>query len=150
MTIQELRAIGRVISQSRIDGEFEGFNDSNLFPLVNGQYWKQSRYQYWYHYAYRPRVTIYEYQNRHYFTVDSRDRLVEVIRVYVSEHTIVNDFRGWDGKTIFQMENGEIWQQNEYGYWYHYEYRPKAVIYQAGTGDKILVSGKSVGVKRLK
>lgn len=44
---------------SRIDGEFEGFDEDKVFRLQNGQVWKQARYKYKYHYAYMPKVHIY-------------------------------------------------------------------------------------------
>jgi hypothetical protein len=43
----------------------------------------------------------------------------------VIESRIDGEFEGWEGDTIFKLENGQIWQQSSYAYTYHYSYRPK-------------------------
>lgn len=48
------------VIESRIDGEFIGWSGDTTFTLLNGQVWQQASYAYWYHYAYRPEVVIYE------------------------------------------------------------------------------------------
>ncbi|MDQ2913497.1 MAG: hypothetical protein M3T56_09600 [Chloroflexota bacterium] len=45
--------------RSCIDGTFDGWTGDTTFELANGQVWKQDRYAYLYHYAYRPSVLIY-------------------------------------------------------------------------------------------
>lgn len=45
--------------ESKIDGEFTGWNGETIFKLMNGQIWQQSLYAYYYHYAYMPQVLIY-------------------------------------------------------------------------------------------
>lgn len=96
-------------------------------------------------------VTIYEYRNSHFLTVDGQKQFVEIELIDdVIKATIVNDFNGWSGDTIFELDNGQIWKQSEYDYDYNYSYRPDAIIYSNGYDYKILVEGNSVGVKRLK
>lgn len=151
MNYIELTQNGKPIIKSQIDGDFEGFDDENIFPLYNGQYWIQKNYKYWYHYSYMARVTIYEYRNSYYLTVDGQKEFVEIeILNNIIKATIVNDFNGWSGDTLFELDNGQIWKQDEYDYDYNYSYRPDALIYSAGYGHKIMVEGKKVGVKRLK
>lgn len=41
MDYNEIISKGKQVIKSRIDGDFEGFDDENLFPLYNGQYWIQ-------------------------------------------------------------------------------------------------------------
>jgi hypothetical protein len=41
------------------------------------------------------------------------------------ETRIAGEFEGWEGETIFMMENAQIWQQASYAYTYHYAYRPE-------------------------
>ncbi|TCO78497.1 hypothetical protein [Chromatocurvus halotolerans] len=67
---------------------------------------------------------------------------------------ISGDFNGWDGDTIFRLENGQIWQQRLAG---RYPYRgpenPEIRISKNFLGFykmTVLESGKSVGVKRLR
>src|SRR5580704_10697453 len=45
--------------ETRIDGDFEGWEDETTYKLRNGQIWQQASYHYHYHYAYAPEVTIY-------------------------------------------------------------------------------------------
>jgi len=70
----------------------------------------------------------------------------------VIESKIDGDFEGWDGQTIVKLINGQIWQQSEYFYHYHYSFMPKVLIFRSGIGYKMKVDGieKAVGVNRLK
>ncbi len=70
----------------------------------------------------------------------------------VIESKIDGDFDGWDGETIVKLFNGQIWQQTEYYYHYHYSFMPSVVIYKSGTGYKMKVDGidKAIGVNRIK
>jgi hypothetical protein len=68
------------------------------------------------------------------------------------ESQIDGDFEGWEGETIVKLLNGQVWQQSEYYYHYHYAFMPKVTIMQSGTGYKMIVEGipKAVDVIRLK
>ncbi|MDP0492513.1 MAG: hypothetical protein Q7Q71_15815 [Verrucomicrobiota bacterium JB023] len=71
----------------------------------------------------------------------------------VIETRINGDFEGWDGDTIFQLENGQIWKQSEFDFTFHYRYRPKVLIYKSKYGGyKMKVEGvnKSIGVRQLR
>src|SRR6201989_1773093 len=151
MDYNDLISNGKIVTKSKIDGDFEGFDDEKFFPLYNGKYWIQKTYKYWYHYSYMADITIYEYKNNHYLTVDGQKQFVEVELINdIIKATIINDFNGWSGDTIFELDNGQIWKQDEYDYEYNYSYRPDAIIYSNGYNFRIFVEGKSVGVKQLK
>ena len=68
------------------------------------------------------------------------------------ESQIEGAFEGWQGETIIKLVNGQIWQQDEYWYHYHYAYRPKVTISQISGGYAMHVDGvpKSIRVERLK
>jgi len=68
------------------------------------------------------------------------------------ESYIVGDFEGWDGDTIFKLDNGQIWQQASYAYTYHYAYHPSVLIYRVAGGFRMKVDGiaDTILVKRLK
>ena len=68
------------------------------------------------------------------------------------ESAISGDFNGWDGETIFKLENGQIWQQAEYAYTYSYSYHPDVTIYQTSSGCRMKVADEdeTIIVKRLK
>ena len=70
----------------------------------------------------------------------------------VIETYIDGDFEGWEGETIWKMDNGQIWQQASYAYHYHYAYHPKVLIYRADVGWKMKADDddESVAVKRIK
>lgn len=70
----------------------------------------------------------------------------------VIESRIEGDFEGWEGETIFKLDNGQIWQQSSYAYTYHYAYRPEVLIYKTSGGYKMKVEGvdDTVYVRRLK
>ncbi len=70
----------------------------------------------------------------------------------VIETQIDGDFEGWEGETIVKLMNGQIWQQTEYHYTYHYAFMPEVLIYRSGGGWKMKVDGvdKAVGVEQLK
>jgi hypothetical protein len=69
----------------------------------------------------------------------------------VIETQVDGEFNGWEGETIVKLINGQIWQQTEYHYEYHYAYMPKVLVYPSGGGFKMKVEGTSqaIGVQRL-
>jgi hypothetical protein len=72
--------------------------------------------------------------------------------VPVIESAITGEIEGWDGETIFKLDNGQIWQQAEYDYTYFYEYHPDVTIYQTSAGCRMKVEDEdeTVLVKRIK
>jgi hypothetical protein len=68
------------------------------------------------------------------------------------ESTISGEIEGWDGNTVFKLDNGQIWQQTEYDYTYFYAYRPEVTIYQTSAGCRMKVEDETdtVLVKRIK
>ena len=72
----------------------------------------------------------------------------------VYEGRIDDEFSGWEGETIYKLQDGHIIQQKEYHYHYHYAYSPKVIIYESKYGGlKIHIDGDSdqdVGIAFLK
>ena len=68
------------------------------------------------------------------------------------ESAISGEFHGWDGETIFKLDNGQIWQQAEYDYTYSYSYHPDVTIYQTSAGCRLKVEDEeeTIIVKRIK
>jgi hypothetical protein len=68
------------------------------------------------------------------------------------ETCIEDEFEGWEGETIFKLCNGQIWQQSEYAYMYHYAYRPDVIIYRTSSGYRMKVEdvAETIGVERIK
>lgn len=59
--------------QSRIQGEYKGWDGSKVYELQNGQIWKQGVYHYHYHYAYSPEVNIFYTDSGCLMKVDDDD-----------------------------------------------------------------------------
>jgi hypothetical protein len=140
-----------MVIRSQINGAFTGWSGATLFHLTNGQFWAQSRYAYFYHYLYRPIVTIEPVAGRYIMTVDAIGQSVEVVPVNVQQCQVNGAFKGWVGNTEVELTNGQVWKQQQYLYHYEYSYRPQAVIYSAGGGWVMSVNGgPPVSVKRIK
>jgi len=67
----------------------------------------------------------------------------------VYQGKIDSDFEGFNQDVIFKMSNGTYWVQAKYKYWYHYAYRPEAVITQEDGRYILYVAGQSIEVRRL-
>ena len=66
----------------------------------------------------------------------------QTVEVSALESTIPDTFNGWDGSTVIELSNGQIWQQSSYVYEYVYHYYPWVVIYSVGGGlYKAVVEG---------
>lgn len=68
------------------------------------------------------------------------------------DRTIAGNFRGWSGKTVFIMENGERWKQRIGGKYFKKLESPKVTISKTKLGFyemEILATGKKVGVKKV-
>ena len=69
------------VIESRIDGEFEGWEGETIFKLMNGQIWQQTSYAYHYHYAYMPEVLIYKTAGGYKMKVEGVDVTIYVRRI---------------------------------------------------------------------
>jgi hypothetical protein len=66
---------------------------------------------------------------------------------------IDGEFKGWEGETIYKLDNGESWQQSTYHYHYHYAYHPQVIIFKSASGCHMRVIDDDDGgadVTRLK
>jgi hypothetical protein len=79
-------------------------------------------------------------------------RAEDSVEGIVTEGHIDGAFHGWDGKTLFLLTNGQIWQQAIYAYWYHYAYRPAVEIYDDGHVRQLRLAGheRSIRVNRIR
>jgi hypothetical protein len=139
--------------ESQIYGVFTGWHQDALFKLTDGQYWLQDEYKYCYHYHYRPMVVITRTAAGYEMEAEGMDDSVRVRRVNVVESRINDEFTGWSGDTEFSLQNGQVWQQSSYAYWYHYAYRPEVIIYESDGGYKLRLSdddSHSVSVRRIR
>ena len=70
----------RVI-ESKIDGEFNGWEGETIFKLRNGQIWQQTDGRYKYKYKYSPAVLLIPRGNHHEMRVEGVDGAVRVVRL---------------------------------------------------------------------
>lgn len=69
------------------------------------------------------------------------------------EAEVVAPFSGWTGKTVFKLNNGQIWQQRQQGNYRHQAADNQVRFAQNFLGGwemTVLSTGRTVGVKRLK
>jgi hypothetical protein len=69
--------ITRYIS-TQIAGDFNGFDDDNVYALDNGQVWQQTSATYDYQYAYRPHVYIFSHRGDWTMRVDDVEDSITV------------------------------------------------------------------------
>jgi hypothetical protein len=65
---------------------------------------------------------------------------------------LVGSFNGWDGNTVFRLDNGQAWQQVDSSYQYARSEGPRVTIRRAAFGSYLLQVegvGKAVRVRRI-
>ena len=67
------------VIESRIDGEFEGWEGDTIFKLMNGQVWQQVDGRYKYKYKYSPKVMIFRKGSKYRMQVDGVDGFIAVM-----------------------------------------------------------------------
>ncbi|KRA61449.1 hypothetical protein ASD79_04815 [Caulobacter sp. Root655] len=138
---------------SWIEGDFNGYDYGAIFRLDNGLVLQQASAAYVYVYAYRPRATVYWNGQQLMLQVQGMPSGVPIIQVdTLDEGVIVSDFKGFQGQSLFQFQNGHVWQQAEYKYSYQYAYRPEAIVIDGVDGPQLQVEGmdEPVRVRRVR
>ena len=69
------------VIETRIDGDFEGWEGETVVRLMNGQVWQQTEFHFHYHYAFMPRVLIYRSGGGYKMKVDGVEKAVGVTRL---------------------------------------------------------------------
>lgn len=76
-----VRTITGNAMETKIDGEFEGWDGETIFKMMNGSIWQQDSYAYTYHYAYMPDVIIYSKNGSTYMKVEGVRDEIRVKRI---------------------------------------------------------------------
>jgi hypothetical protein len=74
-------AVSPSVIESKIDGDFEGWEGETIVKLMNGQIWQQSEYHYHYHFAFMPKVLIFKSGGGYKMKVDGVEKAVGVKRL---------------------------------------------------------------------
>jgi len=132
-------------------------NHGEIFRLADGSFW-EVKYEYEYMYEYYTDVIICP--SRRKMVVGGVTLNVEPLApgrspskpqaaptADVIESRIDGEFSGWEGETIFKLDNGQIWQQASYAYMYSYKYRPKVLIFRTRGGYEMQVDGVSQRIR---
>jgi len=140
-----------IVKKTHINGDFEGFDDEVLFKLTDGTYWIQDEHKHWYHHAHSPEAKILRKDGRLYIQVDGEDEIAPVHEASaVTRSKIKGEFKGWNGKSTYELTNGEVWQQASAKYKYKYAYMPAVIIYETPSGMVMDVAGTRAKVRRVK
>jgi hypothetical protein len=67
--------------ESRIVGEFNGWDEDNVYELDNGSKWQQTRFKYKYKYKYRPKAKIWRDGSKYMIEVEGMNEMIQVQRV---------------------------------------------------------------------
>ena len=66
---------------------------------------------------------------------------------------VIPAFTGWSGKTMFRLDNGQVWQQRQHGRLRYSGDDSNVLIYQnmlGGSMLKHLETGRAIGVRRIR
>ncbi len=140
----------KLIKKGQLVGDFEGFNESKIFELTDGTVYYQTADKFRYHELPQPTLKIYKNGETQILVPDGLNDYAEVCETDAIKCKVMNDFRGWSGDTIFELENGEWWKQDEYEFKYFYSYRPEVLIAKVGDSHFLNVKGRRIRVKRLR
>ncbi len=61
----------------------------------------------------------------------------------ITKSRIAGEFYGWTGDGVYELENGQRWEQVRYRYRYRYKYRPRATVVRCGGQYFLDVDGMS-------
>ena len=65
---------------------------------------------------------------------------------------VAGAFDGWDGDTVFRLQNGQVWKQRLAGRWHYRAEAPEVELHKNLMGFwvlRVVEADKSIGVKRL-
>ena len=138
-------------------------NDGEVFKLLDGSVW-EVKYEYEYMYEYYPRVVAFPSKGK----ILVNGKMLNVMQLSgpriakagtnsrpnesVIESVIVSDFDGLGHGKIYELGNGQVWQQTDYWIWIWVWVRPNVMIYCDGGFYKMKVENidHAVTVERIK
>jgi hypothetical protein len=150
-----VQASTQLVAQTQLNGTFGGSKHDTIFKLANGQFWQQTSYDYKLAtYAFWPDVTISYDSGLYKMTIEGVDGYILVTRLQqvIESELVDSSFTGSTYGTIFNLTNGQVWQQTSYDYVLGtYAYRPDVTIFYLNGGFKLKIEGVDtpVGVARL-
>lgn len=136
---------------SAIAGVFHGFRLGGVYRLQDGTCWQQTGQLQQHHRAVDPAASILALDDGQFLKVEGCDALVPVRQLHdVIQSQIKGSFKGWGGRSVYTLTNGQVWQQAKFLQKYAVKYMPEVLVYHDGTGHLMQVAGTLVRVRRLK
>ncbi len=118
---------GEIIAKGEIEGNTSSLEYGAIISLSDGTYWYQTDYSSRYiSYGSKAKVVEGDYGDA-CLIIEGERFSVEKVRIEY-EDEIDGDFHGWDGNTIYKLENGDAWEQDDYTFLSSYSYKPRVTI----------------------
>jgi hypothetical protein len=73
--------IMKIVKDSNLSDEFEGWDEDKVYEFDDGTKWKLASYHYSYSYSYRPKAKLLIDGSRYYLEVEGMGKPVEVVQV---------------------------------------------------------------------
>ncbi len=70
-----------LIKETRLEAEFDGYDENKIFTFANGEKWQQSKYKYKYKYKFRPKVKLWKNGSKYFLEFDCMDDMIQVRRL---------------------------------------------------------------------
>jgi len=70
-----------LIKETKLEGEFDGYDGDKVFTFSNGEKWQQAKYKYKYKYKYRPTVKLWRDGSMYFLEFDCMDEMIQVRRL---------------------------------------------------------------------
>lgn len=68
----------------------------------------------------------------------------------VRSSRISGEFTGWNGNSIYKLDDGSVWEQSVYKYQYVYQYRPTVIVVRANGGYVMRVANTEARVTQIR
>ncbi len=122
--------------------EFDGLRQGNVYTLQNGQLWEQTEPYTEIHLEIRPDAIIWNNGGAFVMKVAGVEHPVEVRRIPIeTESEIVDEFDGLRQGNVYELQNGQFWEQTEQYSEIDLETRPDARIWNNGGAFVMKVAG---------
>ncbi len=69
-----------LIKETKLEGEFHGYNGDEMFTFVNGERWQHAKYKYKYKYKYRPKVKLWKDGSKYFLEFECMTEIIQVRR----------------------------------------------------------------------
>ena len=101
---------GRKVYQGRLEAKFP-FNGTEVLKLQSGEFFRRTDYHTLPMVGFSPEIEVYNIQNRLVLRYLSNDYYTVIMPVAVIESRTIQPFTGFEPNKIYELRNGQVWQQ---------------------------------------